>query len=60
MADSQVRFLGQFVDRRSHDPRLANSRLAGQQHKLPVARLRLLPFFENQPQLVVAADHRGN
>jgi hypothetical protein len=43
---------------RADDARLADARLARQQHHAAVARLRLMPVPEQQLQLALAADQR--
>jgi hypothetical protein len=44
---------------RLQQARLAEARLARDQHRLPIALLRLLPAGDQQPQLLVAPDQRG-
>jgi len=51
--------LGEPLAERLDQPRLTETRLARDQHRLPSALLRLLPAFDQQPQLLVAADQRG-
>ena len=50
---------GQPLAERLQQARLAEARLARDQHRLPIALLRLLPAGDQQPQLLVAPDQRG-
>ena len=58
VAQPQVRFRFDMLADGSDDPRLADARLARQEHRLPLAVLGLLPAIEQQGDLLLAPDQR--
>src|SRR6266436_8684554 len=49
---------GHLIAKRAHDPRLADTGLAAQEHKLSFTVCRLAPALEKECQFLVATNHR--
>jgi hypothetical protein len=58
VAQPQMRFSFDMLADGSDDPRLADARLARQEHRLPLAVLDLLPAIEQQGDLLLAPDQQ--
>src|SRR5918992_556182 len=50
--------VGEALAQRAHDPRLADARLAREQHHLALALLGPLPAIDEEADLVLAPDQR--
>src|ERR671919_1652790 len=58
MAERRVRLVAEALAQRPDHPRLADARLAREQHHLAVAVLGPGPAFQENRQLLVAPDQR--
>ena len=58
IAQARMRLACNVLGKRCGEPRLADARLAGDQHHPPFAALRLLPAAQQQFDFLVASDER--